>query len=106
MEMPSIGVIFQGFPTSSDHQNYYRWPLNARVLLPIPLDQPSHMVFTQTPVAALWGKILIYHLKVVNAGHQSLNADFFLKTTFVPPGWLLDQYTEYITYHKDKDFFP
>ena len=31
---------------------------------------------------------------------------FFLKTTFFRPGWLLDQYTEYITYHKDKDFFP
>merc|ERR1719336_3476362 len=31
-----------------------RWPLNARVLPPIALDQPSHMVLTQTPVAALW----------------------------------------------------
>ena len=56
MVMPSIGVIFQGFLTSSDYQNYYRWPLNARVLLAIALDQPSHMVLTQTPVATLWGK--------------------------------------------------
>ena len=98
MEMPSIGVIFQGFLTSSDHQNYYRWPLNARVLLAIALDQPSHMVLTQTPVATLWGKILIHHIKVVNAGHQSQNTYFSLKTSFVLAARPI--YRIYITYHK------